>query len=100
MTGHERPLTQVKFNKEGDLLFSCSKDSSASVWYSLNGERLGTLDGHTGTIWSIDVDRFTKYCVTGSADYSIKLWDVSSGQSIATWKSPVPVKRGGIFPMR
>ncbi|CAI1641182.1 hypothetical protein SEUBUCD650_0M02790 [Saccharomyces eubayanus] len=93
LTGHERPLTQVKFNKEGDLLFSCSKDSSASVWYSLNGERLGTLDGHTGTIWSIDVDRFTKYCVTGSADYSIKLWDVSTGQSIATWKSPVPVKR-------
>ena len=25
LTGHERPLTQVKYNKEGDLLFSCSK---------------------------------------------------------------------------
>ncbi|CCK70464.1 translation initiation factor eIF3 subunit i KNAG_0E02020 [Huiozyma naganishii CBS 8797] len=92
LMGHERPLTQVKYNKDGDLIFTCSKDSSASVWYSVNGERLGTLDGHAGTIWSIDVDPFTKYCVTGSADYSIKIWDVSTGETVFTYQSPVPVK--------
>lgn len=93
LMGHERPLTQVKYNKEGDLLFTCSKDSSASVWYTVNGERLGTLDGHAGTIWSIDVDPFSIYCITGSADYSIKVWNVSNGQNVFTYQSPVPVKR-------
>ncbi|CCF56799.1 hypothetical protein KAFR_0B05030 [Kazachstania africana CBS 2517] len=92
LMGHERPLTQVKYNREGDLIFTCSKDSSASIWYSNNGERLGTLDGHAGTIWSIDVDSFTKYCVTGSADYSVNVWNVENGQVVHTWKSPVPVK--------
>jgi translation initiation factor 3 subunit I len=54
--GHERSLTQIKFNKEGDLLFSCSKDHVINVWFVHNGERLGTYDGHNGTVWTIDVD--------------------------------------------
>ncbi|CCD26476.1 translation initiation factor eIF3 subunit i NDAI_0H03030 [Naumovozyma dairenensis CBS 421] len=98
LMGHERPLTQVKYNKEGDLIFSCSKDNFASIWYSVNGERLGTLNGHAGTIWSIDVDQFTKCCVTGSADYSIKVWNVQDGVCVHTWKSPVPVKNVSFSP--
>lgn len=27
LKGHERPLTQVKYNREGDLLVSCAKVS-------------------------------------------------------------------------
>jgi len=46
LQGHERSLTQIKYNREGDLLFSCSKDKTICVWYSDNGERLGTYDGH------------------------------------------------------
>ena len=45
MHGHERSITQIKYNKEGDLLFSSAKDHHPNVWYSLNGERLGTYDG-------------------------------------------------------
>ena len=54
--GHERSLTQIKFNTDGDLLFSASKDHIINVWYAHNGERLGTYDGHNGTVWTIDVD--------------------------------------------
>lgn len=54
--GHERSLTQIKFNAEGDLLFSCSKDHVINVWFSHNGERLGTYDGNNGTVWTLDVD--------------------------------------------
>lgn len=98
LMGHERSLTQVKFNKEGDLIFSVAKDSLASIWYSSNGERLGTLDGHKGTIWSIDVDSKTKLCVTGSADMSINLWSVENGQRVFTWDMPTPVRRVAFSP--
>lgn len=57
LQGHERSLTQIKFNLEGDLLFSCSKDNIINVWFSHNGERLGTYDGNNGTVWTLDVDR-------------------------------------------
>lgn len=93
LMGHERSLTQVKFNREGDLIFSVAKDNSASIWYSSNGERLGTLEGHRGTIWSIAVDSETKFCATGSADLFIKLWDVSTGECVHTFEMSTPVRR-------
>ncbi len=54
--GHERSITQIKYNREGDLLFSSAKDPTPNVWYSLNGERLGTFKGHTGAVWCNDVN--------------------------------------------
>jgi translation initiation factor 3 subunit I len=93
LKGHERSLTQVKFNREGDLIFTVAKDKEASVWYSFNGERLGTFIGHAGTIWTIDIDRATKYAITGSADMSVKLWNVATGENIYTWVFDVPVRR-------
>ena len=54
--GHERSITQIKYNRDGDLLFSSAKDTKPNVWYSLNGERLGTYNGHGGAVWCIDVD--------------------------------------------
>ena len=41
LKGHERALTRVRFNREGDLLFSAAKDKEPCVWYTENGERLG-----------------------------------------------------------
>ncbi|EGW34813.1 uncharacterized protein SPAPADRAFT_57892 [Spathaspora passalidarum NRRL Y-27907] len=93
LMGHERSLTQVKYNREGDLLFSVAKDNAASIWYSSNGERLGTLEGHQGVIWSIDVDPETHLVATGGGDLAIKLWKVENGQCYYTWESPSPVRR-------
>ena len=55
--GHERAITQIKYNREGDLLFSVAKDHKPTVWFSANGERLGTYNGHSGAVWCIDVIR-------------------------------------------
>lgn len=57
MKGHERPLTFLKYNRDGDLLFSCAKDHTPTVWYADNGERLGTYRGHNGAVWCCDVSR-------------------------------------------
>lgn len=109
--GHERSLTQIKFNREGDLLFSCSKDHVINVWFSHNGERLGTYDGHNGSVWTVDVDGAytlpshtswfwleissaeTKYFVSGAADNTLRLWSVQTGKCLYTWEFPTAVKR-------
>lgn len=84
LQGHERSITQIKYNREGDLLFSCSKDQKPNVWYSNNGERLGTYDGHQGAIWCLDVDWTTSKLITGSGDMTTKIWDVEHGVVIAS----------------
>lgn len=80
--GHERAITQIKYNREGDLLFSSSKDSKPNVWYSLNGERLGTFNGHQGAVWCIDVDHMTTRFLSGAGDNTLKIWDCQTGKEI------------------
>ena len=92
MHGHSRPLTQIKYNREGDLLFSAAKDKSPNVWYSHNGERLGTYNGHNGAVMGLDVDYRTRRLLTASADNTVKLWDVQTGQCDFTWEYPTPVR--------
>ena len=80
MQGHERSITQIKYNREGDLLFSSSKDKTPNVWFSLNGERLGTYNGHNGAVWCIDIDWQTINFMSGSADATCKIWDARTAQ--------------------
>jgi translation initiation factor 3 subunit I len=72
LQGHERAITQIKYNREGDLLFSSAKDSKPNVWFSTNGERLGTYNGHQGAVWCIDVDWTCKKLMSGSGDMTLK----------------------------
>lgn len=55
LKGHERPLTFIKYNREGDLLFTCAKDHHPTLWYSDDGERVGTYIGHNGAVWTCDI---------------------------------------------
>uniref|UniRef100_A0A7I2V5E4 Serine-threonine kinase receptor-associated protein n=1 Tax=Homo sapiens TaxID=9606 RepID=A0A7I2V5E4_HUMAN len=82
LQGHERSITQIKYNREGDLLFTVAKDPIVNVWYSVNGERLGTYMGHTGAVWCVDADWDTKHVLTGSADNSCRLWDCETAQTL------------------
>lgn len=93
LSGHERSLTQVIYNADGDLLFSTSKDHVINAWFSHNGERLGTYEGHNGTVWTVSVDSTSTYLVSGSADNQIRLWKVSTGECLKVWELPTAIKR-------
>lgn len=93
MQGHKGPLSYVTYNKEGDLLFSCAKkDTIICVWNAENGERLGTYEGHLGMVWSLAVTNDSKYLISGSADSSIGVWDVTSGKLLSKVETTGPVK--------
>jgi len=85
-------LTFVKYNREGDLLFSCSKDTTPCVWYSDSGERIGTYKGHDGTVWSLDVTFDSNLLLTASADTTCKLWRVETGEELYSWGHRAPVR--------
>ncbi|KAJ6356610.1 hypothetical protein OIU78_004664, partial [Salix suchowensis] len=84
MKGHERPLTFLKYNREGDLLVSCAKDHNPTVWFADNGERLGTYHGHNGAVWCCDV--------SSNADQSVKLWNVQTGAQLYTFSFNSPAR--------
>mmetsp|Transcript_18460 Transcript_18460/g.30064 ORF Transcript_18460/g.30064 Transcript_18460/m.30064 type:complete len:341 (+) Transcript_18460:46-1068(+) len=92
LKGHTRPLTCVKYNREGDLLFSCSKDYVPTAWFADNGERLGTYDGHKGTVWSLDPSSDSKHLITGAADMTVKIWEIETGKLLHDYAHSGPVR--------
>ena len=94
LIGHSRPITVLKYNHDGDLLFTASKESSVGgthnlcLWLVETGERVGTYTGHTGAVYSLDVTRDSKYLLTGSADATARLWEALTGRLLAT----IPLK--------
>ena len=57
--------------------------------YAINGERLGTFgsslerdsNSHGGAVWCLDVDWETTNFLSGSADNSVRIWDVDTGKN-------------------
>lgn len=92
LKGHERSITYIRFNKDGDLLFSCAKDAQPTLWRSTNGERLGTYMGHNGAVFYLDVNDDSKLLLTASGDQTCKLWAVETGRELFTFEHKGPVK--------
>lgn len=92
LKGHDRALTRVRFNREGDILFSAAKNKSPCIWFTENGERLGTYDGHNGVVWDLDVSWDTKTLATASGDNSVKIWNSETGDCLHTLQTPTPAR--------
>lgn len=52
------------------------------MWYSVNGERLGSFQGHNGAVWCLDVKWDSSKVMTGSSDNTAKLWDCETGKFV------------------
>ena len=55
-------------------------DKLAKVWDVSTGEELYTLHGHNAEIVSLNFNNYGDLIITGSFDYTTKLWDVRSGR--------------------
>lgn len=86
-------LTGRRFSKEGDFIFSVSKDHNACAWYAANGERFGVYKGHQGALWTVDVDPRTTLLATAGADNTMRLWEVKTGKLLKTWEFGTAIKR-------
>ncbi|KAJ3149845.1 DEAD H (Asp-Glu-Ala-Asp His) box helicase 11 [Geranomyces michiganensis] len=91
--GHTRSLTKVKYNRDGDLLFTVSKDAKPNVWFAHNGERLGSYDGHNGAVWDLDISYDSKRLLTASADNTCRMWGVESGKELFRWNTRTAVRQ-------
>eukprot|EP01090_Pellita_catalonica_P019434 TRINITY_DN6615_c0_g1_i1.p1 TRINITY_DN6615_c0_g1~~TRINITY_DN6615_c0_g1_i1.p1 ORF type:complete len:379 (-),score=65.26 TRINITY_DN6615_c0_g1_i1:40-1176(-) len=101
LKGHQRPITRVKFNYDGDLLFTAAKDPHVCVWSSRTGELIGTFQqknagpkpaGHEGAIPDFDITRDSNLLITASQDESVRLWRVETGETLFVW--PTSGQRG------
>ena len=85
---HERSVTAIKFNYDGDLIFTASKDTRPAVFYANNGELIGTYDcqkgceggASGGSVLDIDSSWDSAYILTGGADSIARMFDALTGR--------------------
>jgi len=80
LKAHERPVTIVRFNYDGDLFFSGSAENKINLWEAFTGERIGSYDTKA-SVRSLDVDVNSNYLVACGNDGSLEvtpLWFRSS----------------------
>ncbi|ORY34344.1 putative peripheral protein of the cytosolic face of the mitochondrial outer membrane [Naematelia encephala] len=74
LTGHSAPITALDYTEPYGMLVTAGQDDVVKVWDLCDGEEIGQLRGHTGTVKAVQVE--DTLCLTGGADGNIRLWDL------------------------
>ena len=77
------PIDCIAFNSFDRTFASANGDRQIRLW-QLNGQRIGTLDGHTDKVICLVTSPSGKTLISGSQDKTIKFWDLSKKKVIRT----------------
>ena len=101
--GHTAPITSLCISGANERIYSASLDSTVQIWAlpSRGDNRdtyapfdasfnLGRLEGHTDGVWDVCLlggsSPDTEVLASASADGTVKIWDVSPGNSQSSLK--------------
>lgn len=98
--GHQSPISCVRISSDGRYLASASDGNASSafgraghalsdaytvsLWDLASGRRIKKMWGHTSTIHDMDFSADGAVLVTGSADNTVRCWDVRTAQESTT----------------
>jgi len=103
LQGHERPLTCLKFTRDGELMFSSGLDGNVCCWRLPDGQRMGTyqvnelnLDSNVNeplpAVFGIDPNHEGDMLLVGTADNYAAIFDVYTGDVIDQLETEGPVQ--------
>ncbi|MCJ1307984.1 hypothetical protein MMC25_001634 [Agyrium rufum] len=59
-------------------------DNNPMLRDGVTGDWIGTFFGHKGAVWSSRISTDASYAITGSADFTAKVWDPQTGECLHT----------------
>ena len=86
--GHTRPIVDINYSQptpDGIFLASASKDGQPQLRNGRTGDWIGTFQGHKGAVWSCTLNDTAFVAATGSADFTARVWDATSGDELCVY---------------
>ena len=77
---HVSYISDLTFSPDGQLLASCSRDTTIKLWRLPDGGLLNVLTGNIAGVSSIVFSADGKSLISGASDGKIKIWDVPSAR--------------------
>ena len=76
-------VNAVAWRFDSKLLASGGGDKRIILWDPKKGERLKTLEGHSGIVYCVSFNPSNPTrLVSGSHDRTVRLWDVGTGKEL------------------
>ncbi|KAF6002241.1 hypothetical protein F1559_003156 [Cyanidiococcus yangmingshanensis] len=92
--GHRAPLTALAFSPNGRIIATADFDGTILLHDIAEGRVMTQCIEHTDAVWCLDFSRGDgALLASGSADNSIRLWSISSGELKPTASSDDPVPK-------
>lgn len=79
LRGHTKPITVVKFNFDGDLLFTGSGEKVVNLWYANSGERIGSFEPKAA-VRTLDVTNNSDILIVGTNVGTLEFFKIDGGQ--------------------
>lgn len=92
MSGHKNAVLEVSWTADGERVLSAGADKSVRAWDAETGAPVKAMKEHSGVVNAVcAARRGPPLLVSGSDDGSVKVWDLRSRRSVATFAERLPV---------
>ena len=81
---HRAEVRCLAFSPDGQSVASGSRDGSIKLWNVRTGQVVDTIDGQSGTVWSIAFSPDGSTLASGGLDHSVRLWETATRRLLVT----------------
>jgi WD40 repeat protein/serine/threonine protein kinase/Flp pilus assembly protein TadD len=90
LEGHRGPIRDVAIAGDGRVALSAGQDGSVGVWDLVEGSHIRFMRGHSGAVTTVALGG--DVVAAGGDDCSLRLWNLSSGETLRIMRLANPVQ--------
>ncbi len=99
LSGHDRPITFIKYSPDGRWIVTSSEDGTSRLWSAETFRASQTLRGHTSRVTHAAFSADSERVITSSDDGTARLYDVETGFLLFAYSvAPAKVDLGSFGP--